>query len=82
MTENLNSEADPIAAYNAPKPKKKISTTRDMLSRMGVLGEMLSFFWKRKQFWLIPMMIILAIFAFIIVFGATTPAGLFIYTLF
>jgi hypothetical protein len=32
------------------KPKKK-NTAQDLFARMGVLGELLAFFWKRKQFW-------------------------------
>lgn len=64
------------------KPKKKTSTTRDMLSRMGVLGEILTFFYKRKQFWLIPMLVVLGLVAIFIVIGIATPAGAFIYTLF
>jgi hypothetical protein len=62
--------------------KSKNSTTKDLLSRMGVLGEMLSFFWKRKQFWLIPMLLVLMVVAVFIVIGIASPAGMFIYTLF
>jgi hypothetical protein len=64
------------------KPKAKTSTTSDLFSRMGVLGEMLAFFWKRKQFWLIPMLLVLMVVAVFIVIGIASPAGMFIYTLF
>jgi len=66
---------------NKPKNKKP-STAQDLFSRMGVLGEVLTFFWKRKQFWLIPMLIVLGIVAVFIVIGIASPAGAFIYTLF
>ena len=55
---------------------------QDVFLRMGVLGELLSFLWKRKLYWLIPMMIVLFLFAVIIIIGSTGPGGAFIYTLF
>lgn len=55
---------------------------RDFISRMGVLGELLTFLWRRKLYWLIPMVITLAVFAVLIVVAATGPGGAFIYTLF
>lgn len=62
--------------------KKNSSTIQDFFLRMGVLGELLSFLWKRKLYWLIPMMLVLFIFAIIIIIGSTGPGGAFIYTLF
>lgn len=61
---------------------KKTDGVTDFLMRMGVLGELLAFFWRRKLYWLIPMMVTLLLFAVIIVLGGTTPAGVFIYSLF
>ncbi len=55
---------------------------QDFFARMGVLGELLQFLWKRKLYWLIPMIITLAIFAVLIIVGASGPGGAFIYTLF
>lgn len=66
----------------ADKPKVKVSTTRDLLSRLGVLGEILTFFYKRKHFWLIPMLLVLGLVAIFIVIGIASPVGAFIYTLF
>ena len=62
--------------------KKNSSTIQDFFLRMGVLGELLSFLWKRKLYWLIPMMLVVFIFAIIIIIGSTGPGGAFIYTLF
>ena len=50
--------------------------------RMGVLGELLAFFWRRKLYWLIPMIITLLLFAVIIILGNTGVGSVFIYTLF
>lgn len=54
----------------------------DLVVRMGILGELMQFLWKRKLYWLIPMMLTLAIIAVLIVVGASGPGGAFIYTLF
>ena len=58
------------------------SAAQDFLMRLGVLGELLSFLWKRKLYWMLPMVIVLVVFALLIVAGSATPAGAFIYTLF
>lgn len=55
---------------------------RDIGNRLGIIGEMGKFLWKRKLFWLIPMMLVLMIFAVIIVLGSNPVTSPFIYTLF
>jgi hypothetical protein len=55
---------------------------RDFFARMGILGELLQFLWMRKLYWLIPMIIVLLVFAVLIILGSTGPAAPFIYTLF
>jgi hypothetical protein len=64
------------------KTKNDSNALEEFFMKMGILGELLSFLWKRKLYWLIPMMITLLLFAVIIVLGSTGPAGAFIYTLF
>ncbi len=63
------------------KPKNS-SGINDFLMRMGILGELLTFLWRRKLYWLIPMILTLLIFAVIIILGNSGVAGSFIYTLF
>ena len=58
------------------------SALQDFFMRMGVLGELLAFLWKRKLYWMLPMVITLLVFALLIMLGGSTPAGTFIYTLF
>ncbi len=58
------------------------SAMQDFFMRMGVLGELLAFLWKRKLYWMLPMVITLLVFALLIMLGSATPAGTFIYTLF
>jgi uncharacterized protein YqhQ len=62
--------------------KKNSSFISDFIARMGILGELLSFLWRRKLYWMIPMILTLFIFAIIIILGSSGPGGVFIYTLF
>lgn len=55
---------------------------RDFMARMGVLGELLGFLWKRKLYWLIPMVLVLMVFILLIVAGSNSAIAPFIYTLF
>ena len=55
---------------------------RTMVANLGVFGELLRFFWQRKLWWLLPLVIILTLFALLIVFASTSGIGPFIYTLF
>jgi len=64
------------------KKKKNGGVAQDFLMRMGVLGELLAFLWKRKLYWMLPMIISLLLLAVIIVTASSTPAGVFIYSLF
>jgi hypothetical protein len=62
--------------------KPKSSGLNDFFARMGILGELLSFFWRRKLYWLVPMIIALVVLGVLIAAGGAGGAGLFIYTLF
>ena len=65
------------------KPGNKApSAVQDFFMRVGVLGELLAFLWKRKLYWMLPMVITLLVFALVIMFGSASPAGVFIYSLF
>lgn len=55
---------------------------RGFLTQMGILGELLQFLWSRKLYWIIPMILLLFVFALLIALGQAGPAGSFIYTLF
>jgi hypothetical protein len=60
----------------------KPTAFQDFLARMGVLGEFIGFLARRKQYWLIPLMMVFLVFALIVVLGNTPGVGQFIYTLF
>lgn len=67
---------------NTETKNKETGGVTDFLMRMGVLGELLAFFWRRKLYWLIPMIVTLLLFAVIIILGNTGVGSVFIYTLF
>ncbi|HEX2620514.1 MAG TPA: DUF5989 family protein [Phototrophicaceae bacterium] len=58
------------------------SGLRDFMARLGILGELLGFLWKRKLYWLIPMVLTLGIFIVLIIAGSNSAIAPFIYTLF
>lgn len=55
---------------------------RSMKSNFGVVGELLSFLWARKLWWLIPMVTVLLLFGLVMIFATASGIGPFIYTLF
>ena len=55
---------------------------RSFLSRFSVLRELMVFLWKRKLWWMIPMVIILVIFGLLLIFSQSSVVAPFIYTIF
>jgi hypothetical protein len=51
-------------------------------TRLGIAGELLSFLWERKLWWLIPMVLVLLAFGGLMVTAQSSALGPFIYTLF
>lgn len=63
--------------------ENKMSNRIDrFLSRVGILGELLVFLWKRKLWWMTPMIVVLILFALLLVFAQGSAVAPFIYTLF
>lgn len=50
--------------------------------RFGIAGELLSFFWQNKRWWLTPMMVVLLLFGIVMVMAQSSAIAPFIYTLF
>jgi NAD/NADP transhydrogenase beta subunit len=55
---------------------------KGMMTNTGVVGEILTFLWQRKLWWLIPMVTVLLCVGLLLVFSVSSPAMPFIYTLF
>jgi drug/metabolite transporter superfamily protein YnfA len=53
-----------------------------MLSRLGIFGELLVFLWRRKLWWMIPMIVVLILFGLLLIFTQSSAVAPFIYTLF
>ena len=53
-----------------------------VLSRLGVVRELLSYLWQEKLWWMIPMIIALLLFGALLVFAQGSAIAPFIYTLF
>jgi hypothetical protein len=55
---------------------------RTIFARIGIVKELFGFLWKRKLYWLMPMIFALVIFAIIIIVSQATGGGsIFVYTL-
>lgn len=50
--------------------------------RFGIAGDLLSFFWNNKRWWMLPMVFVLLIFGILLVLAQSSAIAPFIYTLF
>ena len=55
---------------------------RELASKLGIAIELLGFLWRRKVWWLIPMVVVLLVFGLLMIFAQTSALAPFIYTLF
>jgi hypothetical protein len=51
-------------------------------AKMSIVGELLSFLWNNKLWWMMPMVFLLLIFGGLIIFAQSSAIAPFIYTLF
>ncbi|MCI0482414.1 MAG: DUF5989 family protein [Candidatus Dadabacteria bacterium] len=59
-----------------------MSFLKGLTERMGIVGELLQFFIQNKWWWITPMIIVLILFAFLIIFAQSSAVAPFIYPLF
>jgi len=59
-----------------------VGAIKNFVSRLGIFGELLVFLWQRKLWWLIPIIIFLVLFGFLLIFTQSSAVAPFIYTLF
>ena len=59
-----------------------MSYVKRVAAKLGIMGELLVFFWERKLWWMIPMVEVLLLFGLLIVFTQGTAVAPFVYTLF
>jgi len=53
-----------------------------LISKLGIFGELLVFLWRRKLWWMIPMIVVLILFGLLLIFTQSSAVAPFIYTLF
>ena len=51
-------------------------------ARFAIAGELMQFFWRRKLWWMIPMLVTLLLAGLLLVLGQSPAVAPFIYTLF
>jgi hypothetical protein len=59
-----------------------VNTSRNAASRFGTVGELLTFFWSNKRWWLVPMLASLFLLGVLIVLAQSSAIAPFVYTLF
>lgn len=55
---------------------------RNLVARLGIAGGLLSFFWRRKLWWMTPLVIVILVLGLLVIFGQSSAVGAFIYTFF
>jgi hypothetical protein len=55
---------------------------KGLTNRMGIAGDLLTFFWQRKWWWMTPMILMLMFVGGLVVFAQSSAIAPFIYTLF
>lgn len=53
-----------------------------MFSKLSSLRELFSFLWKRKLWWLMPMIVVFLVFGILLLFVGSSPLAPLIYPLF
>jgi len=55
---------------------------KNFFSRFGIMTEFFEFLLENKKWWLVPIVLVLFIFALLIILAEASPVAPFIYTLF
>jgi hypothetical protein len=59
-----------------------VNAVRSTTRTFGIVGELFSFFWSNKRWWLLPMLLTLFLLGALIVLAQSSVIAPFIYTLF
>jgi hypothetical protein len=59
-----------------------VSAARSTADRFATISELLSFFWSKKRWWLVPMLVALFLLGTVIILAQSPAIAPFIYTLF
>lgn len=59
-----------------------MSFLQNIGQRFGIVGELFSFFWNNKRWWMVPILVTLFLFGVLLVLAQSSAIAPFIYTLF
>jgi Family of unknown function (DUF5989) len=59
-----------------------VGAARGAASRLGIVGDLLSFFWGNKRWWLVPMLVTLFLLGALIILAQSSAIAPLVYTLF
>ncbi|PYV63946.1 MAG: hypothetical protein DMG97_36420 [Acidobacteria bacterium] len=59
-----------------------MKTLRNTVRNLGVAGELLTFFWGNKRWWLLPILVLLFVLGAMIALAQSSAIAPFIYSLF
>jgi len=59
-----------------------MKTLRNTVRNLGVAGELLTFFWGNKRWWLLPILVLLFLLGALIALAQSSAIAPFIYSLF
>ena len=51
-------------------------------NRFSIMSELITFFWERRLWWMIPMVVVLLVFGLLIIFTQSSALAPFLYPLF
>ncbi len=68
--------------YRAREEERHMDLIKDISWRFRIAGELITFLWEMKRWWMIPMVVVLMMFGIMLIVGQSTVIGPFIYTLF
>ncbi|MBI5708802.1 MAG: hypothetical protein HZC42_00610 [Candidatus Eisenbacteria bacterium] len=55
---------------------------RNLFARLGIASGLLGYFWRRKIWWMVPLVLVILVLGVIVIFGQSSAVSSFIYTLF
>ena len=59
-----------------------MGATKNLVSKLSIFGELLNFLWKRRLWWLIPVVVFLVLLGILLIYSQGSAVAPFIYTLF
>ena len=55
---------------------------RNLVGRLGIAGQLLGFFWHRKVWWMVPLVLTILLVGVLVIIGQSSAVSAFIYSLF